>query len=104
MKIRYDLREELAKIYIFDKQLSKILDKLEKNEKMEENAPKLSYKRYDGLLLYVDDETGLKRLCIFIKCIKTIFNAAYLPQHQGFAIIYKKIANGWFIQNLSELL
>ena len=104
VEMRQDLREELVKAYTTDKQLGKIMDKLEKNERMEENAPQLPYRRHDGLLLHVDNETGLERPCVPPKCVKAIFDAAHLPQHQGFATIYKKIANGWYIRNLSGLL
>lgn len=78
------------------------------NESLRKDVAELlfqSQKHLGHILLFHKDKfSGLCYLCIFITCLKDIFDIAHRSGHPGFSKYFELIQRSWFVKGLKKSL
>ena len=97
-------RKRLLDGYHNEPRWSRIIDIVNANEELGDNAATLPYQVVDGLLYFNDDEKGL-RLCIPSTMESEVFQLAHDEMgHPGYARTHERITQGLYLHGLSAKL
>ncbi|KAI0998999.1 hypothetical protein K3495_g9197 [Podosphaera aphanis] len=105
VQISNELRTQIEMSYVKDNHWAKILQILQKNNSMGENASSLPFELRNNLIYHINKETKTKRLCVpgDQAILKIIFKMAHDDVgHPGIRQTHFRVTQALFINNLSK--